>query len=432
MITAVEGVAPPVAAATPRWRQPLVPLATAAGRIVVGLVAAHITLTGFPSAVEHAGRGIVAPGTWTGAFERWDARYYLSIAAHGYPPGRSDIVAFFPGYPMVVAALRAATGGLLAVDVSATIVSWVAFASAAVLLHRLAVRHLDPRVAALAVVLFCWFPTSCFYLAPYSEPLFALLVLGSVSWLDRGRLGAAALVAAYASATSPESVALTVTIVVAGLVARRRVWQVAAAAAAGEAGLLAYMAFLGFHSGDPLAFVHVQRDWHRIVEVPFEPVVRNLDAIARVLALRWPRPPGTIAVPVNVAATWILDDVAVVAAVVAVAVLVRRWRRSAGGLPGAVPLSWAVLAAAFVLTVAPVAATFATGLVSTEGDARLLSVAFPLYVAIAAPLVPGTKGVLPTATWTVGRRVAVAAVLGVCVAGAVGFQALFNLGYWVT
>src|SRR5438067_2107572 len=52
----------------------------------------------------HAGDGVwtdeaVAP--WIAAFSRWDGRWYLSVAQHGYSyqPGQAANVAFSPLYP---------------------------------------------------------------------------------------------------------------------------------------------------------------------------------------------------------------------------------------------------------------------------------------------------------------------------------------------
>jgi hypothetical protein len=56
-------------------------------------------------------------------------------------------------------------------------------------------------------------------------------------------------------------------------------------------------------------------------------------------------------------------------------------------------------------------------LTSTEGDARLISVAFPLYRALY----------LMTCRWQVAVVVLMAASIG----GALFVQAMFNLGYWV-
>ena len=87
---------------------------------------------------------------------------------------------------------------------------------------------------------------------------------------------------------------------------------------------------------------------------------------------------------------------------------------------GAVPLTFVVVMLVIVgiaacTTISPYALpTYA----SSEGQARFISVVFPLYVAAAL---------------LVRRYVA---LIGLAVAGSVAlallFQALYNLGYWVT
>ena len=45
-----------------------------------------------------------------GSVDRFDSGYYLAIAAHGYGPGRSGLLAFFPLYPLLIRALTPVAG----------------------------------------------------------------------------------------------------------------------------------------------------------------------------------------------------------------------------------------------------------------------------------------------------------------------------------
>jgi hypothetical protein len=81
------------------------------------------------------------------------------------------------------------------------------------------------------------------------------------------------------------------------------------------------------------------------------------------------------------------------------------------------PIPWIVILAGVVGIVSMTSIRFAGTLTSTEGDARLISVAFPLYRALY----------LMTRRWQVAVVVLMAASIG----GALFVQAMFNLGYWV-
>ncbi len=205
----------------------------------------------FPQAMQHSKLGTLSSNTWLGVFDRWDARYYTTIAAHGYSSHFVDARAFFPGYPIVLRIAYEITGGVFTYSQTGCLVSFVAFVAAAVLLHRLVARRLGTRAALISTILFCWFPTSLFFLAPYSEALFALEILVVATLLDRGRWWAAALVAGYASATSPESAALTAAIVIAALVGHRGLRRAIGYGLVGSYGAVAYVLFLGVGSATP-------------------------------------------------------------------------------------------------------------------------------------------------------------------------------------
>jgi hypothetical protein len=161
-----------------------------------------------------------------------------------------------------------------------------------------------------------------------------------------------------------------------------------------------------------------------------------------------PAPGGTRVTWANFRWVWLLDDAAlVVAAFVVLALIylcVTRWptggRRAAGGGAGGgllegggsgagggagyetapVPVSFVVVSFLIVLlaactTISPYAKPMWA---SSEGEARFVSVAMPLYLGAAL----------------VVRRSAflVAFAVGTSVILALLFQAMYNLGYWVT
>jgi hypothetical protein len=413
------------------WPTVSVPFWVAVSRLVLGLLFAHLVVVLLPQSHQHLPGGTLNRGTWLGSFERWDSAYYLLIAQHGYPHTYPAGAAFFPGYPIVVALVHGLTFGALGWLGSAIAVSWAAFVAGAVVLHRLAARLYSPRVALVAVLLFCWVPTSLFFLAPYSEALFALEIAAVLALLERERFWAAAGVAAFASATSPESVALTLAIVVAAVIARRGLARIAGYAVVSGIGIAAYACFLWARFGDPFEYVRALHDWRRSQQLPFVGLYRNVLALKDYLVGPGPPAGGTQTTWSNLRVMWILDDLALVVAtalVVALAWLcVSRWpsgARRAGAPPvgesAPIPVSFVVVSSVIVglaacTTITPYARPVWA---SSESLARYVSVAMPLYVG-AALLIRRSVGLVVFA-------------VGACAVAALLFQAMYNLGYWVT
>ena len=129
------------------------------------------------------------------AWERFDGLWFLRIATKGYVSGDGS-AAFFPMYPLAIRAVSFLVGGHpLAASL---IVSNLAFLGALIVLYFLTSSELSKSAARKAVLYLSVFPTSFFFLAPYSESLFLLLSVGSFwaarrrKWPLAGALGALA------------------------------------------------------------------------------------------------------------------------------------------------------------------------------------------------------------------------------------------------
>ncbi len=421
----------------PRWFSGIsIPFWVSATRIGVGLVFAHLVLVLLPQAHQTLPEKVLNSGTWLGAFDRYDSQYYLFIAQHGYPAHsaavNTSLTAFFPGYSLLITVVHGLTFGTVSYLTCGIIVAWAAFIAASVLLYHLAERRYGQRVALIATILFCWFPSSLFFLSPYSEGLFALLIVLALFFLDRGRYLAAAMVAAYASATSPESIALTVAIVVAAVLAGKGVARVIAYVAVSGVGLGAYGLFLLVRFNNAFEFIDVQKKyWNRSEQFPFVGLYRNVQALEHYITGSGTARPNPIAPTFdNLKWVWILDDAALVVATVVLlgltAMAVTRWRaRGAHTLTlpsesAPIPWSYVIVGAVIVLiaactTISPYALP---QYASSEGEARFVSIAMPLYIG----------GALLIRRWA--SLIAIAA--GSFVVLALLFQALYNLGFWVT
>jgi len=274
--------------------------------LALGLLPHTLTPTDVP--------GWAAPPFTTGlhvfvtVWERSDGLWFLRIADGGYG-GTDGSAVFFPLYPMLVRGVSWVLGGHPLP--AALLVSNLSFFGALVVLYLLTAREWGDRVARNSVLLLAVFPTSFFFLAPYSESTFLLCAVGSFAaarsrrWLLAGALGAlAALTRNVGVVLAP---ALAVEAVHQYLEARRRSGVRAAAepaagrppreAASGNggsdraakrrlavalgssalpvAGLLSYLVFWGARYGHWLEPLTDQTRWQRQVQLPWATIVHG-------------------------------------------------------------------------------------------------------------------------------------------------------------
>jgi hypothetical protein len=193
---------------------------------------------------------------WTWHFIYKDARWFLTVARHGYPatlvkktglPGPA--AAFFPLFPALLGGAGRALGSY---DLGGLVVTVLAGAVSALLVWAVAARARDRWVADRAVLLYCFFPGAMTFGIMYSEPLTVALGAGAVlallsrRWLLAGVIGAAA--------TAEASILLTL-IAVSGLTAlhaiwTRREWRALIAPAITPLGILAFFGYVGHRYHD--------------------------------------------------------------------------------------------------------------------------------------------------------------------------------------
>jgi hypothetical protein len=215
----------------------------------------------------------VTPG-WHNLFTAWerqDALWFLRIAEHGYSADDAS-AAFFPLYPLVVRGLSLVLGGHPLA--AALLVSNLAFLGALMVLFVLTRTEMSDDLARKAVLYAALFPTAFFFLAPYSESLFLLLVVGSFWAARRARWGVAAILGALAALTRNVGVLVAIPLAIEAVhqahAPTRRPLPVRALALAlvPAAGTLLYLWFWKLESGDWLAPLHQQAHWQRELGSP--------------------------------------------------------------------------------------------------------------------------------------------------------------------
>lgn len=138
---------------------------------------------------------------WLDRFSAWDSYHFVRIASVGYLPPGLDCCdqAYFPGYPLAMAAVAPLTGGNA--TAAGLLISVVAGAVAAGLLWVLVSEdaHGGPVAARRALALLLLAPTGFFLVAVYTEALFLALALGAWVLARRRHWWWAGLVAALAA-----------------------------------------------------------------------------------------------------------------------------------------------------------------------------------------------------------------------------------------
>jgi hypothetical protein len=240
---------------------------------LLGLTVGQIPSNGVP---PYPG---TAPPTTPGAHNLWDgtdrldAAWFMLIADEGYDmqPGRS--AAFFPGYPLAIRLVSAIPG----VDtlVAAQLISNLAAYGAFVFLYLLTTEELGESSARRTMVLLAAFPTSFFFLAPYSESLYLFAVLGSFLAARRRRWLLAGVAGAVAGVTRQIGVVVWPALL---LAVRRIGWRRRAALLVSVAvlGPLLYLAWWQIHAGDALAPLHAQASWGREAGFPVTTLARGI------------------------------------------------------------------------------------------------------------------------------------------------------------
>lgn len=208
---------------------------------------------------------------------RWDSLWYLRIASGGYH-WNSDLTyhyqtaAFFPFYPLTIAALHAVGLPLRSAAVASANLAGLLFAFA---FYAYAKLRTHRRTARLALVLALLFPTSLFLSAGYAASwLWAMAALALWAVTSR-RYGLAALAGCIASATEATGAAVAVLLLAALWQETGRfrpVFLLYVLLALG--GILGFTAYLGIRFHDPLAFVYAQYAW--LPPVPFSVKLRRL------------------------------------------------------------------------------------------------------------------------------------------------------------
>ncbi len=205
---------------------------------------------------------------WLDGWARWDTAHYVAVAMHGYGDAANlshdGGLGFFPLFPLLMRWSVQLTGMALSearLAVAAVVLANACFLAAVPLFARLMARRFGADVARTATLLLCVSPFSLFFSAGYSESLFLLLVLLAFVAADRGCWLAAAVCAAFLTATRLVGLALPPALL---LLAWRRgasTRDLVVTALVSPLGVAGYALYTWRAFGDPLAYFTAQANW---------------------------------------------------------------------------------------------------------------------------------------------------------------------------
>jgi hypothetical protein len=195
-------------------------------------------------------------------FREWDSSWYLYIAGHGYPSHPVDMtrwliqsasglwaVAFFPGFPLLIALL-----GILGIPLimAGVAISLAGGFIATLGIYRLGAICLGPGPGERAALLFCFFPGAVVFSWVYTEGLSLALALACLYFLLRRRWLLAGTLAALAGAVHVDigvAVVLACAVAAGQAVWRRHERRALLAPAVAPVGVLSYLLYLKVWTG---------------------------------------------------------------------------------------------------------------------------------------------------------------------------------------
>jgi hypothetical protein len=247
--------APPLAATS--QDDAVVSLSAAARRVAPVWLLSRLVAVGVATLLA-----LLADASVTRVWRRWDAGWFLDIAANGYdiePQG----AAFYPLYPGLLALGGAVLGGHAAL--AGFLLAFPLTLAAFALLYALARHHVADDAAARAVTYLALFPYAFFLQAVYSEAAFLVCATGAFLAVERRRFLLAGVLAGGAMLTRPVGFALLAGLVVLVLArsSERRMRDVAQLAVAPLLFAI-FPLVLAVEGRSPLAFLSSERHWREI------------------------------------------------------------------------------------------------------------------------------------------------------------------------
>lgn len=185
----------------------------------------------------------------------FDGEHFIAIAQFGY---QQYTHAFFPLYPKLISTIMIHPEKTLPALVrTGLFISSITFLTALIFFYKLLRLDYRRKFSLGVIVLLLLFPTSFYFNAVYSEALFLMLITGSFLLFRKHHYFWAGVFGFLASSTRIFGVLLFVSFLIEIFVykisLKKSFWVLLI-----PLGLLAYMTYLQYSIGDPLAFYNLQ------------------------------------------------------------------------------------------------------------------------------------------------------------------------------
>ena len=291
---------------------------------------------------------------WLLMWLRWDALWYLKIAAHGYT--KVNELAFFPTYPMLIRGVHLLTR--LPFDVSALLLSNAMCLAFLFVFWALVSEYFDQSVRQRALWAALAFPTAFFMSAAYTESTFLFLSV-MVFWLARRqKFWWAGFCAIGATLTRNEGVFMVIPILWQYYLARgfKFRWELLSVLSVPLA-MGGFMYFQWRHFGNPLAFISSQSAWGRHITWPWVGIWLAIGKIWHGSSLQ---------------ASTVLSMIDLSSSLVSLALWIYSWKK--------LPVDWMMYWA--VLWLIDVSAPSPYGRSPLLSMSRLVLILFPTYVGL--------------------------------------------------
>lgn len=205
----------------------------------------------------------------------WDCGWYRDVIAHGYAsvahPIDGGVIsgqanwAFFPLFPLIS---RGLIWGFNS-EFSVIVFNQVLFFVSMILLYQYCAKNYSNNVALIAALILGVSSENIYILSLYTESLFIFLSLLTLHFITNKNYVAAAICCGLLSATRIQGAAMAVPLIWCYAQSwnfaftKKRVLSLFFLFVLSLSGLLSFMVYLKYQTGDFLAFYNIQQQWER-------------------------------------------------------------------------------------------------------------------------------------------------------------------------
>jgi hypothetical protein len=300
-------------------------------------------------------------------FVTYDSYNYAQIAAEGYKEER--LTAFFPLFPFIVRGFAAVSG--MGVYWAGFVLSNFFFVCSLWLLYVfMEKRGLSDRIRNLTLLLLCFFPSSYFFSAFYTESFFLFLALLAFRLWENENRRAAYFIGGLAALTRLVGVWISIAFFLERLIRRKLDFKDLACASISALMFLIYPVYLWLAKGEPILFLKVQPMYYgRYSTIPFFPVYQ--DIVSLIERYNAPR----------------LTDPIIVLHLLLFLVFIGYLISSIRLLRRGTSVPWSEFIYTFGLIIMPLSSTLIRSVsVSTHGFMRYFLTVFPLFIFLGSML----------------------------------------------